>query len=92
MNALMTIIKQEGLRGLYRGYGATLGFFGTHSAFYFAMYEYLKSNQMNHISAKICKDISKPRLTESVANSIGAYLFVIPFIVINPGLYHFKPA
>jgi hypothetical protein len=39
--ALATIVRVEGVRGLYRGYGATLASFGPFSALYFALYEAL---------------------------------------------------
>jgi hypothetical protein len=39
IDAFRTIIKQEGLRGLYKGYGATLFSFGPFSAIYFMLYE-----------------------------------------------------
>ena len=37
------IVKEDGMRGLYRGYGATLASFGPFSAFYFMFVEQLKS-------------------------------------------------
>jgi hypothetical protein len=43
VNALLSIIKSEGFKGIYRGYGATLVSFGTYSAIYFLIYENLKS-------------------------------------------------
>lgn len=41
-HALSTIMQTEGLRGVYRGYGATLLSFGPFSAFYFLFYEKFK--------------------------------------------------
>jgi hypothetical protein len=43
MDALKRILNTEGLRGIYKGYLATLASFGPFSAFYFAFYEKLKS-------------------------------------------------
>jgi hypothetical protein len=37
--ALKSIIHEEGLRGIYRGYAATLLSYGPFSAFYFVGYE-----------------------------------------------------
>ena len=37
------IVKNEGLAGIYRGYGATLASFGPFSALYFVLYEQTKS-------------------------------------------------
>lgn len=42
-HALRTILKKEGLRGIYKGYGATLLSFGPFSAFYFMFYEQAKA-------------------------------------------------
>jgi uncharacterized membrane protein YgcG len=42
-HALATIMETEGLRGVYRGYGATLLSFGPFSAFYFLFYEKFKA-------------------------------------------------
>ncbi|KAG7353902.1 mitochondrial carrier protein [Nitzschia inconspicua] len=41
-DALMKISKNEGLSGIYKGYGATLASFGPFSAFYFMFYEKFK--------------------------------------------------
>jgi hypothetical protein len=41
-DAMRKIMAYEGLRGIYRGYGATLASFGPFSAFYFVFYEELK--------------------------------------------------
>jgi hypothetical protein len=42
VDALRTILKEEGVRGIYKGYGATLFSFGPFSACYFLFYEQLK--------------------------------------------------
>ena len=42
-DALRQILRNEGIAGIYRGYGATLASFGPFSAFYFAIYEQLQS-------------------------------------------------
>jgi len=41
-DAVTTILRTEGLRGLYKGYGATVLSFGPFSALYFMFYEQLK--------------------------------------------------
>jgi hypothetical protein len=43
-DALRKIMRGEGIRGLYRGYWATLASFGPFSAFYFSFYESLKAS------------------------------------------------
>ena len=42
VDAFRQILKTEGLRGLYRAYGATVGSFGPFSALYFMFYEHIK--------------------------------------------------
>lgn len=42
-HGLSELWKHEGVRGVYRGYGATLASFGPFSAFYFVFYEKCKS-------------------------------------------------
>ena len=42
LDATRQIYQMEGLvKGIYRGYGATLASFGPFSAFYFVFYEYI---------------------------------------------------
>mmetsp|Transcript_57536 Transcript_57536/g.130369 ORF Transcript_57536/g.130369 Transcript_57536/m.130369 type:complete len:305 (-) Transcript_57536:238-1152(-) len=41
-DALRTIVRTEGLKGIYRGYFATLASFGPFSALYFGFYEHFK--------------------------------------------------
>ncbi|KAL3930535.1 MAG: hypothetical protein SGBAC_011719 [Bacillariaceae sp.] len=47
-DALLTIGKQEGLSGIYKGYGATLTSFGPFSALYFVFYEALKTRSREY--------------------------------------------
>jgi len=50
VHAIQTIAKNEGLKGIYKGYGATVTSFGPFSATYLATYEWLKqkfSQQIN---------------------------------------------
>lgn len=42
LDAIKTIRQHEGIRGLYRAFGATLMFFGPYSAVLFVFYEKLK--------------------------------------------------
>ena len=39
MDAFRTIIREESIRGLYKGYSATLFSYGPFSAMYFVLYE-----------------------------------------------------
>jgi Mitochondrial carrier protein len=43
-DAFKQIVTQEGFRGLYKGYGASMLSFGPFSALYFALYEGLKKH------------------------------------------------
>eukprot|EP01083_Nonionella_stella_P048648 129926_1 len=43
VHAFATVARQEGVRGIYRGYGATVSSFGPFSAFYLMFYERLKT-------------------------------------------------
>jgi hypothetical protein len=45
-DAVQKVIRNEGLSGIYKGYGATLLSFGPFSALYFMFYEQLKQNAM----------------------------------------------
>lgn len=57
-DALRQIIKAEGIRGIYKGYGATLASFGPFSALYFMFYEQCKAlsreyfDRQNNITEK----------------------------------------
>jgi hypothetical protein len=46
-NAFRTILKEEGARGLYKGYFATLFSYGPFSAIYFGVYEEVRICYMN---------------------------------------------
>ncbi len=43
-DAIRQVIKTEGMRGIYRAYGATVMSFGPFSAFYFMFYEFFKGS------------------------------------------------
>lgn len=43
-HALKTIFKEEGLRGMYKGYAATVLSYGPFSALYFLFYERVKKH------------------------------------------------
>ncbi|KAH8604169.1 putative Mitochondrial carrier protein [Trypanosoma vivax] len=58
-NALLTILRYEGVRGLYKGYWSTLASFGPFSAVYFACYEaaygvFTTSAEMSASSSALC--------------------------------------
>jgi hypothetical protein len=48
LDALRTILKQEGVRGIYKGYGATVFSFGPFSAIYFVLYEEVRVVHADH--------------------------------------------
>ncbi len=46
VDAIRTILRTEGVSGIYKGYGATVASFGPFSAFYFMFYEQVKSKSL----------------------------------------------
>ncbi len=56
-HALSTIMETEGLRGVYRGYGATLLSFGPFSAFYFLFYEKFKHWSARSVGATTQEEV-----------------------------------
>ncbi len=68
-----SILRQEGLRGLYRGYGATLASFGPFSAFYFMFVEKFKSLRRSQTNRT---DLSFYELLPICATAGGAAAFV----------------
>lgn len=48
LDALMQICRQEGLLGIYKGYGATLLSYGPFSALYFFLYEEVRKKHFLH--------------------------------------------
>jgi len=74
IDAALTIIRTEGLRGIYKGYGATLMSFGPFSAFYFLFYERLK-----HLSAQL---IHHDKSTQRIKKSLGSPIVELPFYTI----------
>lgn len=75
-HALSTIMQTEGLRGVYRGYGATLLSFGPFSAFYFLFYE--KFKQWSATSGGVTKQEDVPfHLTLASAAGAGALASLI---------------
>jgi len=65
-DALRKIIQTEGMRGIYKGYGATLASFGPFSAFYFMFYERCKSWSREYINQQYSQSDGA---TESVNDS-----------------------
>jgi len=59
-DALQKILKTEGLRGIYKGYGATLASFGPFSALYFMFYEQCKMRAKEYYIGKHGDNQSSP--------------------------------
>lgn len=51
-DAMRKIMKNEGLGGIYKGYGATLLSFGPFSAIYFGLYEFMKHSVREHLQLR----------------------------------------
>ncbi|KAL7496769.1 hypothetical protein ACHAWT_004916 [Skeletonema menzelii] len=79
LDALQQIIRTEGMKGIYRGYWATLASFGPFSALYFVFYErckvwskeMLQKNKTGHANAQRMDDGDLP-LHYLIACSAGA--------------------
>ena len=69
---IRAIIKHEGIKGLYRGYGATLASFGPFSALYFMFVESLKTSAMTFRSTS---ELSFPDLVGVCALAGGGAAF-----------------
>ena len=54
----MVISKQEGLRGIYKGYWATLLSFGPFSALYFGLYEKVGCGGIGCLCVCVCLCVS----------------------------------
>ena len=64
LDAIKTIIKQEGVRGYYKAYGATVMSFGPMSAFYFMFYEYFKGFFVRNDAKTYIQRVKKERLED----------------------------
>ncbi len=85
-DALRQIARTEGMRGIYKGYGATLASFGPFSALYFMFYEqckhqsrdYISRQRDQHVDTTMSNDMQKPvkdgdlPLVHLIACSAGA--------------------
>ena len=58
-DALTTILKTEGIRGIYRAYMATIASFGPTSALYFSFYEFAKSQFIDNSNKEYLKKTSE---------------------------------
>ena len=59
-HSITTILKQEGVSGIYKGYGATLLSFGPFSALYFVFYEKMKLLSWRILDAQSRKKPKSP--------------------------------
>ncbi|KAF0722446.1 hypothetical protein Ae201684_018448 [Aphanomyces euteiches] len=81
IDAATTIVRTEGLRGMYRGYGATLWSFGPFSAFFFLFYE--KNKSMAETFHKTTDVPFASLLACSVTASAGAALVTNPLDLVK---------
>lgn len=70
-DAIRQTIKSEGIRGLYRGYGATVFSFGPFSGLYFMFYEKIKlwftySNSYSAVMKVHKENIENPNMAKLV--------------------------
>lgn len=89
VDAIASIIRTDGIRGVYRGYGATVLSFGPFSALYFMFYEQLKYSGRG--APVFCRCFGS-LLTDDVSQSdqpVTQPFFFLPrkcFSIINPRL------
>merc|ERR1712216_401504 len=79
VDAISTIWRSEGVRGVYKGYGATLLSFGPYSAFYFLFYEQLRLIATSTCHVAAAQDLPS-WATLACASSAGA----LAALVSNP--------
>jgi len=60
LDACRTILRKEGLAGIYKGYWATLASFGPFSALYFLFYEQFKSTHAKYLASDLTRESSQP--------------------------------
>ena len=60
LDACRTILRKEGLAGIYKGYWATLASFGPFSALYFLFYEQFKSAHAKYLASDSTRESSQP--------------------------------
>lgn len=83
-DAFRKILKYEGVRGIYKGYGATLLSFGPFSAFYFLFYEKTKQISTNVCHAQSVDDVPFwMLLTSSAVAGAGASLLTNPLDLVK---------
>jgi hypothetical protein len=80
-HAVKTILRGEGVSGIYRGYWATVGSFGPFSALYFMFYEALKARALESSESK---DVGFGRsLVCSAAAGAGASVLTNPLDLVK---------
>ena len=73
LDALMQICRQEGLTGIYKGYGATLLSYGPFSALYFFLYEEVKCLILDKNSTVVCLSL--------VILCLNAFYFLLFYLI-----------
>lgn len=59
LDAIRQVLRTEGIRGLYRAYGATVMSFGPFSALYFYFYETFKGFLVDNSTEKYLKKVNQ---------------------------------
>lgn len=83
LHAIATIARNEGLRGVYRGYGATVASFGPFSAIYLSGYEQFKS-LFSRLLPPPSQPNSKDEMTFLGYAASGAAAGCLASVVTNP--------
>ena len=74
-DAMRQILQTEGIRGIYRGYAATLASFGPFSALYFVFYEYFK----DQVRASMQQQQEQTSELNRHATTVSSHKVEIPF-------------
>jgi hypothetical protein len=82
VKALLSMIRRDGIKNLYKGYWITLGTFGPYSAIYFFGYEKMKNLLTKQHNEKKELSFSATMLAASVSSGVSA-LFTTPLDVIK---------
>jgi len=75
LHSLTSIVRSEGLMGIYKGYGATLLSFGPYSALYFMGYEYIRAQVAERVNKSV-EDLAFGEVLacSAAAGSVASYV------------------
>jgi len=93
LDAFRTILREEGLRGLYKGYAATVYSFGPFSAIYFGLFETIRGQILSRREARsTTNQLSFSENLLSSAAASGAASFITNPLDMGKLRYQIQPA